>query len=350
METDTILFEKKANLAQASLNDIFWNSKESVYEPYISENVLETENFHYWWQAHAIDVLVDGYERTQEPQFITQIDKLLEGIRNTNDNTMINDFYDDMEWMALALLRVYQCVEEDSYLDLVKMLWKDIETGWNDICGGGFAWQKNQLYYKNTPANAPAIILALRLYQIEHDKRYLNLAKKAFSWLEDHLIDHETGFVWDGMNREQDMHIDKDWEFTYCQGVYVGACVEIFKITDENAYLKKAQKTIHTAFKRLTEENSIIIQSEGIGDGGLFKGIFIRYVEYFLSYLNDKVIENYLIENATSAGKRCRNDTNYLFGEYWSKDNQLSSITLSTHLSGCMIMESVNRLQHKKEL
>ncbi len=38
---------------------------------------------------------------------------------------------------------------------------------------GGFAWKRTQLDYKNTPVNAPIIILALRLYQVEANERYL---------------------------------------------------------------------------------------------------------------------------------------------------------------------------------
>jgi len=42
------------------------------------------------------------------------------------------------------------------------------------------------------------------------------------------MVDPATGFVWDGKNRTGDGHIDKDWEFTYCQGVFIGAGVELY--------------------------------------------------------------------------------------------------------------------------
>ena len=88
------------------------------------------------------------------------------------------------------------------------------------------AWKKDQLHYKNTPANAPAAIIAFRLYQRFGKKEDLEWGEKIFTWNRDQLMDPETCFVWDGMNREGDGKIDKEWKFTYCQGVMLGAALE----------------------------------------------------------------------------------------------------------------------------
>lgn len=343
-------FAKKAMIVQTALEGEFWNDSKGTYDPYTIDNVLEVEHFHYWWQAHVVDVLVDGYERTRDPYYLAQVDILLQGVIKTNGGSIINDFYDDMEWMALALLRTYEHTKDPSHLEFVKVLWEDIKMAWNDLCGGGFAWQKEQLYYKNTPANAPAIILALRLYQLEKSQDNLSIAEQAFTWLEEHLVDPETGFVWDGINREEDMKVDKDWEFTYCQGVYVGACVEFYKVTGDRSYLKKAQRTIMTAFRLLTERGNVILHSEGVGDGGLFKGIFIRYVADYLKCEQDPKVLTYLSENALAAWASCRQEERNLFGECWLTANQVSSITLSTHLSGCMLMEALAQLQEESKI
>lgn len=338
-------WEKRAHAALENLDDIFWNSKEQTYHPFTRFYEEKIEVFHYWWQAHAIDVLLDAFERTNNKDYIDRVNLIIEGVRNKTNQKLTNDFYDDMEWMALALLRAYDLTKETEYLDITKELWEDILTGWNDDCNGGFAWQKNQLYYKNTPANAPAVILALRLYQTENAKEYLERAEETFLWIENHLVDHSTGFVWDGMNREQDMRIDKSWEFTYCQGVYIGACVEYYKITGEEKYLTKAKKTIETAFDKFANKNSPILRSEGIADGGLFKGIFIRYVGEFLRYSSNQSIASLIIENGIQAWEKTNKHPEKLFGEHWVSPNEHTSITLSTHLSGCMLMESIIRIK-----
>ena len=57
--------------------------------------------------------------------------------------------------------------------------------------------------------------------------RDLEWARRIFEWQRQTLVDPETGLVWDGINRQGDGRIDKDWKFTYCQGVYIGAAVEL---------------------------------------------------------------------------------------------------------------------------
>ena len=57
------------------------------------------------------------------------------------------------------------------------------DTAWNDHMNGGFAWKRTQLDYKNTPVNAPIIILALRLYQVEANERYLTTSQQTLEWM-----------------------------------------------------------------------------------------------------------------------------------------------------------------------
>lgn len=67
----------------------------------------------------------------------------------------------------------------------------------------------------------------------------LVLAKQVYEWLEANLVDPETGFVWDGKNRQVDGKIDKAWAFTYNQGVRIGAGVELYRATNDS----KTQRT-----------------------------------------------------------------------------------------------------------
>ena len=90
---------------------------------------------------------------------------MYQGILDRNGGVWPNDFYDDMEWLALAWLRAYNATGEEKYKEAALVLWEDIKTGWNEEQGGGIAWRKPQLNYKDTPANAPAVILAARLYK-----------------------------------------------------------------------------------------------------------------------------------------------------------------------------------------
>lgn len=145
---------------------------------YFAQDNAGNQTFHYWWNAHVLDVLVDAHLRhgDQEDKMLN----ILRGIKIQNDGQYPNDYYDDMEWLALSSLRAYQATENKEFLEAAEILWEDIKKGWNDQQGGGIAWRKSQLDYKNTPANAPAVILAARLYKVRNHPEDLEWAKRIY--------------------------------------------------------------------------------------------------------------------------------------------------------------------------
>ncbi|MCJ8008664.1 glycoside hydrolase family 76 protein [Lederbergia wuyishanensis] len=329
----------KAELAQTSLFEYYWNEETSMFN-----NAYECNNcngqFHYWWLAHALDTLIDAYERTNNEVYLDRSKALYESILKRNNGAITNHFYDDMLWMSLALFRLYEHTNDPKYENAVFTLWDDIKTGWSDQFGGGIAWNKSQLDYKNTPSNAPAVILASRLYQKYRNPDDLDWAIKIYDWQKSTLVDPETGFVWDGINRTGDGKIDKNWEFTYNQGVYIGAGVELYRATENNEYLAAAIQTAETGIKRLVGNNTTnILKDEGGGDGGLFKGILVRYLGGLVKAdPNQKDIAQFLINNAKSAWNNKLADDKILFGSSWERTPSLN-LDLSINLSGMMLME-----------
>ncbi|MBS4219976.1 glycoside hydrolase family 88 protein [Bacillus sp. FJAT-49711] len=332
-------WEEKAGQAQQSLFENYWNDETNMFN-----NSYECSNcngqFHYWWLAHALDTLIDAYERTDNEVYLDRSKALYESILKRNNGVITNHFYDDMLWMSLALLRLYEHTNDSKYEAAVFTLWNDIKTGWSDQFGGGIAWNKSQLDYKNTPSNAPAVILAARLYEKFGNPDDLDWAIKIFNWQKSTLVDPETGFVWDGINRVGDGNIDKNWEFTYNQGVYIGAGVELYRATDNKEYLFAAIQTAETSMKRLVGNNTTnILKDEGGGDGGLFKGILVRYLGGLVKEdPNQKAIAQFLINNAESAWNNKLGEDKVLFGSSWERTPSLN-LDLSINLSGVMLME-----------
>ena len=69
--------------------------------------------WHYWWQAHYLDAIVDAGLRHLRAEDVAgakrharQGDGLLATIRLRNRGRWVNDFYDDMAWLALAAGRL----------------------------------------------------------------------------------------------------------------------------------------------------------------------------------------------------------------------------------------------------
>lgn len=345
---------ERAEEAQAQFGESFWDDNRGLYNnaaPCMLQ--LCTDPFNYWWLAHAVDVLVDGYERTGGERYAEQLAKLYQGILDRNAGVFPNEYYDDMEWMGLAWLRAYDATEDERYKEAALALWEDIKTGWNEEMGGGIAWRKTQLDYKNTPANAPAVILAARLYDrfgLEDD---LAWAKKIYEWQKKNLVDPDTGLVWDGINRTGDGSIDKDWKFTYGQGVYIGAGVELYRATGEEAYLTDARKTAAHLGEAFASPATGMLPSEGDGDGALFKGVLVRYMGELIAVDPDDGIagslREMLVTNADSLWDYGKDAESALFSNSWAQTPD-EVVQLSTQLSGMMLLEQLARLDRDGNL
>lgn len=345
---DIKMCNNRADEAQIMLDKLFWNNDIKMYNNIYPLIDIEEDNkvFNYWWLAHALEVLIDGYERTQDNKYLVKCDELIEAIKLKNNNVIINDFYDDMLWMAIAILRLYDNTNNEKYLNEVNLLWEDIKKGWNDHQGGAIAWRKEQLDYKNVPANAPAIILACRLYKRFNKQEDLDWAIKIYNWLNDNLLDRTTGIIWDGLNREGDGKIDKHWTFTYCQGIYIGANHELYNITGDNKYKDQAIESINATLKLKCDSTSKALPDEGDGDGGLFKGILIRYIGDFISeYPIDSINELYM----KYGEKLYANGTNQkgLYSKTWFVQPGERE-DLSVQLSGVILLEQLYRISLNK--
>src|SRR5690554_5298846 len=158
-DQDVIDWQAAADSSSSAFILSFWNPVENYFNYSNSGNT----DFHYWPQAHALDVTVDAYLRTGDNLYLTTINDWYEGVKAKNGNTFFNVFYDDMEWIALAMVRTYDATGQERYKTAALSVWDDIKTGWNDNAGGGIAWKKDQLWSKNACSNGPASILAARL-------------------------------------------------------------------------------------------------------------------------------------------------------------------------------------------
>lgn len=302
-------------------------------------------DFQYWPNAHGLDVLIDAYERTGNATYRGYFDQWFQGVRARNGNTWNNEFYDDMEWIALALLRAYQATNDTKYKDASLELWGYIKEGWNENAGGGIAWRKSQEWSKNACSNGPAAILAARLYREFGNEEDLEWATRIYGWLKSTLVNPTTGAVWDNIDSRTG-DINKEWVFTYNQGTYIGAAVELHQLLNERSYLNDAVLAADYTISSLVENS--ILKSEGGGDGGLFKGIFVRY---FTNLIQQERLEasprrryiQFLEYNAETLWEQGATKPAVLFGPNW-RQRPGAATGLTEQLSGCMLIEAIAHL------
>lgn len=336
-ENDNINWYAAADSSTTALVNSFWNAGGKYFNYDSNGNTT----FHYWPQAHALDVLTDAYLRTEDAKYKTYFDQWFEGVKIKNGNSFRNDYYDDMEWNALAILRAYQATKEQKYKEAALQIWDYIKVGWNENAGGGITWVKGQEYSKNACSNGPACILAARLYREFGDETYKEWALKIYNWEKSTLFNSNNGMVYDNINSNTG-EIQKDWIFTYNEGTFVGSAVELYKILGEKAYLNDAVLAADYTISTLV--NNSILKDEGTGDGGLFKGIFIRY---FTDLIQQDRLDagakrryvQFLKTNAETLWTQGTNKSNVLFGTYW-RNAPGASTGLTEQLSGCMLIEA----------
>ena len=337
----------RADVGQQSLDHFFGTD-----EPQLLNNTYPCEpgdnaTFNYWWLAHVIDVRLDAYARTGDGRWLDAAEQTCANIRTRNGGSQFNDFFDDMLWYGLAILRLHDATGNSRYLDDAKLIWEHVvQFGWNDQQGYSMAWRKQQLDYKNTPANGPFVILSCRLGQLIPDVRYRALAQTAYDWLTNILV-RETGFVEDGINREHDGRIDTQWRYTYNQGLYIGAAVELARLTGNPLHLEQASRTAMTAIQELGSGGVFRDEGNG-GDEGLFKGVYYRYVGLLLADLDPHSATAEALSSFIRSSTQELWD-NSLRGDYLLAANDWSSapstkIAYSTQLSAIMALEVRARL------
>jgi predicted alpha-1,6-mannanase (GH76 family) len=297
--------------------------------------------------------MVDAYQRTGNNLYKTTITQWYDGVKAKNGNTFLNVFYDDMEWNALAMLRAFNATGDERFKTASQQLWADIQTGWNTNAGGGISWKKDQPYSKNACSNGPACILAARMYQQFGSTADKEWALKIYDWEKEYLFNPANGAVYDNVDSRTGT-IQTSWIFTYNQGTFLGSALELYKITGEKGYLNDAVKAADYTLNNLVDSNDRLLKSEGDGDGGLFKGIFVRYFTQLilLPDLDSSVKKRYLTflkHNGETLWRTGTNKQLVLFGSYW-KTKPVSTSELTTQTSGAMLIEAMALLEKNRLL
>ncbi|MBW4715622.1 glycoside hydrolase family 76 protein [Saccharothrix obliqua] len=226
--------------------------------------------FNYWWQAHLLDCFLDAQLRAPSAARLGRVRRLVRGIRLRNLTGWTNDFYDDVAWLGLALQRAERAgVAKPRAVDVIA---RRLRSGWTDHGGGGIWWRRGE-DFKNVPANGPAAIFFARLAATGGGADDLDRARAGVDWLVDCLRDPETGLFWDGLHVHPDgsvREVERNF-YTYCQGVVLGACVELGP-----PYADLAAEIVTAVDKHLAVDG--VLRGHGGGDGGLFSGILTRYL------------------------------------------------------------------------
>ncbi|MGY5319260.1 glycoside hydrolase family 76 protein [Neomicrococcus lactis] len=280
----------RATLAARSVTTVFghrlfgWVPGTHLGMPYVPPNtapVNQTGLWHYWWQAHYVDCLVDaGWREYITRQHVTGASlpsagklgaRTIMTVGMRNGFKFTNEYFDDMAWMALASQRSAELAaqakkNEKRERRVARYLRPVLHSAQTDDLGGGLFWHKVR-DFKNTAATGPAALYFARTGEPER-------AAPLLDWLMAHLKSPETGLLMDGLrivNGKTELvpHI-----FSYNQGPVLGIMLQLGRAQD----LENAAELVHNIARHLTLEDGVTLKTHGHGDGGLFTGILCRYL------------------------------------------------------------------------
>jgi predicted alpha-1,6-mannanase (GH76 family) len=316
--------------------------------------------WHYWWQAHLLDCLVDAELRDPRPERRTRINRQVRTHRLRNNLSWTNSYYDDMAWLALALERAARLVGVERRRALPTLA-DQLVKAWVPEDGGGIPWRKQDQFF-NAPANGPAGIFLAR-YRDDHGDR-LKRAEQMGDWIDRTLIDPENHLVFDGIKAGSLVRA----QYTYCQGVVLGLETELAARTTGDRHAARVRRLVAAVEEHLAPSGVLV--GAGGGDGGLFAGITARYLALVATDLPGDSADDVaardtarriVLSSARSAWDyRQTVDGLPLFGAFWDRDAELPSADgqaaqfvggavtgseiaerdLSVQLSGWMLMEA----------
>jgi len=299
-------------------------------------------SWNYWWQAHLLDCVVDAQLRAPAPARAWRVAALLRGVRWRNGRSWINRYFDDIAWLGLAAQRAGPLVGRAGD-DAVRAITDQLRLGWSEHGGGGIWWRVSD-DFKNTPANGPAAILLARTGHVE-------LAASITDWMTEHLVDPVTGLVRDGLhvNPDGSVRVVEGNVYTYCQGVYLGACVELAERAGDPRWAQRAGRTLAAVTEHLAGPDGVL-PGHGGGDCGLFTGILVRYLaDAALRRLELAAAAGRLVTASATAAWDGRVETRAgpLFAPDWRVPALLPDAwsdaaerDLSVQLSGWMVLEA----------
>lgn len=312
--------------------------------------------WHYWWQAHLLDCLVDAQLRDPQPERRTKIRRQIRSHRLRNNGSWTNSYYDDMAWLALAIERAFRVADVDRHRALNKLM-DEFVKAWVPEDGGGIPWRKQDQFF-NAPANGPAGIFLAR-----YGDR-LRRAQQMADWIDATLIDPQTHLVFDGIKAGSLVRA----QYTYCQGVVLGLETELAARTGDERHAPRVHRLVAAVDQHMAPSG--VLQGAGGGDGGLFAGITARYLALVATALPGESAEDaaaretagdLVLSSAQAAwDNRQTVEGLPLFGPFWDRPAELpaalgkqaefveGAVTasevaerdLSVQLSGWMLMEA----------
>ncbi len=183
-------------------------------------------------------------------------------------------YYDDNQWIGLALIDNYQQTKNDTALRITKDIYTYMLKGYDTISGGGLYWKEGDSTTKNTCSNGPGIVLGLKLYQTTKRQAYLDTALLLYTWTNNWLRTPK-GLFYDNLKlptKTIDYRL-----YAYNAGTMLEANVLLYTITKNKKYLTEAKIIALAAVKHFYKKQQPNANDIGWFDAVMMRGLISLY-------------------------------------------------------------------------
>ncbi len=292
---------------------------------YLLATVGSTGVTGYWTFAQAWDVVLDAVERHGGARFGGTLRTFYDA---QNTIGWSRNYYDDENWMTLALIRAYDLTGDATYLTQAKALYADIMSAWDTTCCGsmpGGIWWDTAHTQKATASNAGPVISGARLATRTGDTSYLTFAEQVYAYWSTNMVSPTTYQVTDDITSAG---VKRAWKFTYNEGLMIGAAVALARATGDTSTLTLANEIAGFVLASETGASPVgSVYTDGsdtqcTGDCAQFKGIGARYLatlyEAQPSAAASAGYVGLLDRSADAAWTIARDSSSRLYGTDWA--------------------------------
>ncbi|KAI0028458.1 Six-hairpin glycosidase [Vararia minispora EC-137] len=282
---------------------------------------------------------------------------------STDWGSIVAGSWDDSQWIILALWKVadYRAAHGQDitpFMNAASQLYNIVAGQWDDTCGGGVWWSSAHTY-KNAVTNELFLLTSASGYLRTGNQTFLTNAQKVWAWLEGSGMRNSQGLWNDGLDFNTCQN-NGQTTWTYNQGVIASGLGALYTATGNTTLLDQAEVTLDATIAHLTVNN---ILKESCDDASspncdhnqqIFKGIWMKHVQYYLDNANDASrtakYAPFLGSQSSAAfhfGKDAANDV----GSVWYAPDQGGSIfSPEATTSGLACFVSAAKVRHVRIL
>jgi len=154
-------------------------------------------------------------------------------------------YYDDNCWVAMEDINGYENTRDPGLLANAEETYRFIASGWTDELGGGIYWCEQKKATKNACSNAPAAVVALRLFRHCGNRRYMDDARRLYEWTRQALQD-EDGLLFDHVGKDGTIDPTK---YTYNAGAMISASCLFHECAGGREYLQEAERIAEASLR-----------------------------------------------------------------------------------------------------